>query len=294
MTSKSNAHGIMARMRHPVPLLFLLAWPVAACALGNPVADIPVYGYTVVHAYPHDPHAYTEGLFYLDGYLYESTGRVGHSTVRKVDLKTGKIVQEVATPWPAYGEGIVTWKQRLIQLTWRRHEGFIYDLATLKPLARFSYPGQGWALTRNATHLFMSDGTPDIRVLDPATLKQVGTIHVTADGKPVQNVNELEWVNGQIFANIWLTHRIARIDPDTGNVVGWIDLAGLGPKPDSLRDPANDVLNGIAYDAVHDRLFVTGKCWPKVYQIRLVAPAKKVSGTFTDLRHSLKWTTCGR
>src|SRR5699024_5047974 len=137
----------------------------------------------------------------------------GHSGVRRVDLATGKVIQQTATPWPAYGEGIIAWKNRLIQLSWRRHEGFIYDLKTLKPLARFGYPGEGWALTRDRKHIYMSDGTSVIRVLDPGTLQQVDAIHVSANGEPLQNINELEWVQGQIFANVWLTSRIARIDP---------------------------------------------------------------------------------
>lgn len=236
--------------------------------------SIPVYGYTIVHAYPHDPGAYTEGLFYLDGFLYEATGTVGASSVRKVDLRSGKVLKQTPTPWPDYGEGIVAWKDRLIQLTWQDHEGIVYDLATLTPRAKFAYPGEGWALTDDGTHLLMSDGTPTIRVLDPGTLKQVGHIDVTADGKPLANLNELEWVKGELYANVWLTDRIARINPATEKVVGWIDLAGLGPDRASLSDPVNDVLNGIAYDAAHDRLFVTGKRWPQLYEIRLVPRGK--------------------
>lgn len=235
---------------------------------------IPVYGYRMVHSYPHDPKAYTEGLLYLDGHLYESTGQLGSSSVRKVELATGKVLQQAPTPWPAYGEGIVVWKDKLIQLSWQNHEGFVYDLATLKPRARFPYPGEGWALTTDGKRLYMSDGTPTIRILDPDTLQQTGSIQVTADGQPLQNINELEWVKGQIYANVWLTTRIARIDPASGKVVGWIELAGLGPKPEQLADPTNDVLNGIAWDAQHDRLFVTGKCWPKLYEIRLTGPKR--------------------
>jgi glutaminyl-peptide cyclotransferase len=233
-------------------------------------SSIPVQRYTVVHAFPHDPSAYTEGLFYLDGHLYESTGTVGASSVRKVDLASGKVLQRTPTPWPDYGEGIVAWKDRLIQLTWQDHEGFLFDLATLTPRAKFSYPGEGWSLTTDGTHLLMSDGTPTIRILDPDTLQQVGHIDVTAEGEPLANLNELEWVKGELYANVWQTDRIARIDPASGRVVGWIDLSGLGPAPDKLTDPANDVLNGIAYDAGHDRLFVTGKRWPQLYEIRLV------------------------
>ncbi|MGN6329082.1 MAG: glutaminyl-peptide cyclotransferase [Rhodanobacter sp.] len=236
-------------------------------------SDVPVYGYSVVHAWPHDTGAYTEGLFYLDGYLYEGTGNVGQSFVRKVELQTGKVLQQVATPGPGFfGEGIVAWKDRLIELTWRGQQGFVFDLATLKPLTRFSYPGEGWGLTSDGRHLLMSDGTATLRLLDPETLRQVGHIDVTADGQPLANLNELEWVKGQIYANVWLTPRIARIDPASGKVVGWIDLGGLGPRPEDTPDPANDVLNGIAYDAAGDRLFVTGKRWPHVYEIRLTEP----------------------
>jgi glutaminyl-peptide cyclotransferase len=236
-------------------------------------SDVPVYGYTVTHAWPHDTGAYTEGLFYLDGYLYEGTGNVGQSFVRKVELRSGKVLQQTATPGPGFfGEGIVAWKDRLIELTWRGQQGFVFDLATLKPLARFSYPGEGWGLTSDGKHLLMSDGTATLRLLDPETLRQVGHIDVTADGEPLANLNELEWVQGQIYANVWLTRRIARIDPASGKVVGWIDLGGLGPRPEDTPDPDNDVLNGIAYDAAGDRLFVTGKRWPQVYEIRLNAP----------------------
>lgn len=255
----------------------LAAIAVLAAALVAPLHaqdSIPVYGYRVVHSYPHDTKAYTEGLLYLDGHLYESTGEIGSSTVRKVELQTGKVLQSAPTPWPDYGEGIAAWKDKLIQLSWQNHEGFVYDLATLKPQARFPYPGEGWALTTDGKRLYMSDGTPTLRILDPDTLKQVGQIDVTADGKPLANLNELEWVKGQIYANVWLTTRIARIDPANGKVVGWIDLAGLVPPADTLADPVNDVLNGIAYDAQHDRLFVTGKCWPKLYEIKLVPPKR--------------------
>jgi glutaminyl-peptide cyclotransferase len=250
----------------------LIALLVALLAPLRAQAAIPVYGYRVVHSYPHDPHAYTEGLLYLDGHLYESTGQVGQSGVRKVALATGQVLQAAPTPRPAYGEGIAAWRDKLIQLSWQNHEGFIYDLATLKLQASFPYPGEGWALTTDGRRLYMSDGTPVIRILDPATLQQVGRIDVTADGQPLANLNELEWVKGEIYANVWLTTRIARIDPASGKVVGWIELGGLVPPADTLADPTNDVLNGIAYDAAHDRLFVTGKCWPRLYEIRLTAP----------------------
>lgn len=247
----------------------LLAFVLLAGSAAAHAADIPVYGYQVVHAYPHDTGAYTEGLFYKDGYLYESTGQVGQSTVRKVALETGDVVQRHRLPKQYFGEGIVAWKDRLVQLTWQSGTGFVYDLASFTPQRSFSYEGEGWALTRDDAHLYMSDGTPVLRVLDPETLQVVRRITVTADGTPVTHLNELEWVDGEIYANVWLTDRIARIDPASGHVVGWIDLAGLFDI-NQLPNPGDDVLNGIAWDAEHKRLFVTGKCWPQLFEIKLV------------------------
>jgi len=240
-----------------------------ACVPSLAAATIPVYGYKIVREFPHDPGAFTEGLFYEDGFLYESTGELGASTVRKVRLDTGEVVQQVDTPKGYFGEGIIASGTKLVQLTWQDGVAFVYDKATMKLAGGFRYPGEGWALTRDATHIYMSDGTPTIRVLDPASFQRTGSIDVTANGKPVRQVNELEWVKGEIYANIWQTERIARIDPKTGHVVGWIDLAGL-LDVSKLDNPMDDVLNGIAYDDAHDRLFVTGKHWPKVFEIRLV------------------------
>lgn len=234
-------------------------------------AATPVYGYRVVHVYPHDTSAYTEGLFYKDGYLYESTGEAGESTVRKVELETGKVLQRHDVPDAYFGEGIVDWNHELIQLTWKSELGFVYDLASFRQQRTFRYPGEGWALTRDSKHLYMSDGSPVLRVLDPDTLTATGSIMVTDNGEPVTNLNELEWVKGEIYANVWMTNRIARIDPATGHVTGWIDLSGL-LDVSRLPDPGNDVLNGIAYDEQHDRLFVTGKRWPKLFEITLVKP----------------------
>jgi glutamine cyclotransferase len=243
-------------------LATLLAWPAAA-------AEVPTYGYEVVHVYPHDRTAFTEGLFYLDGYLYESTGLEGQSAIRKEVLETGQVVQSRVVPDEYFGEGIVNWRGRLLELTWRSRIGFIYDLATLTPVGHFNYPGEGWALTQNGREIIMSDGTPHIRFLDPVTLKETHRITVTFDGGQVANINELEWVKGEIFANIWMTDKIVRIDPETGRIKGWIDLSGLLPAADAAGDRDN-VLNGIAYDAKHDRLFVTGKRWPKLFEIKLV------------------------
>lgn len=249
-------------------LAFLLLPALPACA------QVPEYGYTVVHTYPHDTGAYTEGLFWHDGYLYESTGEVGSSSIRKVDLKSGETVQKKVLMPPYYGEGIIALDNRLYQLTWRSGKGFIYDFEGFNKIGDFSYPGEGWGMTSDGKHLLMSDGTPQIRVLDPASLKEVRRITVTWDGNEVGRINELEWIKGEIWANIWLSKRIARIDPETGNIVAFIDLEGLGPKPGEVRDPNNAVLNGIAYDKKGDRIFVTGKHWPHLYQIKLKKPRK--------------------
>ena len=246
--------------------------------VGSPApaaAATPEYGYQVVHAYPHDPRAFTEGLFYLDGYLYESTGLEGQSNIRKEVLETGAVVQQRQLSPAYFGEGIVNWKDRLIQLTYQTQIGFVYDLANFKPRSSFHYTGEGWGLTEDGAHLLMSDGTEFIRTLDPETLKEVSRIAVTDQGQPVRNINELEWVKGEILANIWQTNQIARIDPKTGHVLGWIDLSGLLPRSDRTDNP-DAVLNGIAYDAKADRLFVTGKLWHKLFEIRLV---KKPSGS---------------
>jgi glutaminyl-peptide cyclotransferase len=251
-------------------LAILASSAVSAQALdAAKVPPIPVYTYKVVHAYPHDPNAFTEGLFYLNGYLYESTGLEGHSSIRKVRLETGEIVLTHDLPPEYFGEGITYWGNRLIGLTWKSQVGFVYNLRSFAVEGRFQYPGEGWALTRNDREVIMSDGTPDLRVLDPKTLREVRRIHVTARGRPVEQLNELEWVQGTVLANIWQTDWIARIDPDTGEVVAWIDLTGILPEHDRIAGHT-DVLNGIAYDSSKDRLFVTGKLWPKLFEIRIV------------------------
>jgi len=239
-------------------------------------APIPVYGFQVVHAYPHDPGAFTEGLFYKDGFLYESTGLNGQSTVRKVKLETGEIVQRSELPPQLFGEGISDWGDRIVGLTWQTQVGFVLDMKTFELQRQFSYPGEGWGLTHDERQLVMSDGTPALRFLDPQTLRETHRVRVTAAGEPVQQVNELEWVEGEVYANIWQSDRIARIDPKTGQVVGWIDLTGLLSVKDRLSGNP-DVLNGIAYDAAGKRLFVTGKLWPRLFEIRLVRKAGPVA-----------------
>lgn len=242
----------------------VVALTFGACGPSTP-AGIPTYTYQVVHTYPHDPGAFTEGLFFDDGFLYESTGLEGHSNIRKVKLETGEVVEKRDLVSTYFGEGIIRWKDRLIQLTYKTEIGFVYDFNTFELKTNFEYKGEGWALTTDGKRIIMDDGTPEIRFWDPETLKEIGRIFVTDQGKPVQNLNELEWIKGEIWANIWQTDKIARIDPVTGKVTGWIDLTGLQPPT-----PEIDVLNGIAYDAKNDRIFVTGKKWPKLYEIRLV------------------------
>jgi glutamine cyclotransferase len=258
-------------MRKFVSLL-LAALPASFATAAPAPAEIPVYSYAVVNVYPHDRGAFTEGLFYRDGYLYESTGMNGASSVRKVELKTGRVVEQHDLPSAVFGEGIVDWKNELIGVTWKNQAGYVLDIDTFDFKHGFQYPGEGWGMTRNDKHLLLSDGTATIRVLDPQTLSQIDAIHVTAQGRPVDQLNELEWVKGQIYANIWQTNRIARIDPKSGNVSAWIDLSGLLAHSDRAADRV-DVLNGIAYDAKQDRLFVTGKYWPNLFEIKLVAPA---------------------
>jgi glutaminyl-peptide cyclotransferase len=232
-------------------------------------AELPNYGFKVVHTYPHDPHAYTEGLFYLDGFLYESTGQVGESTIRKVRLEDGTVLQSHAILPSLFGEGIVNWDDQIISLTWQDHIGFRWDLKDFSEIRQFSYAGEGWALTQDGQNLYKSDGTATIHVLDPVTLAETRRIDVTAEGQPVRNLNELEWVKGEIFANIWLTNKIARIDPASGKVTGWIDV-GLLPEALHKTNP-DEIPNGIAYDAAGDRLFITGKDWPHLYEIKLDA-----------------------
>jgi glutamine cyclotransferase len=254
--------------RHTLLILALVGLPAAR-------ADVPVYSYELVKTYPHDTQAFTEGLFYLNGFLYESTGLEGQSTIRKEKLDTGEVVQKITIPSQYFGEGIVNWKNRLISLTWKNEVGFVYDLNTLELQRHFAYPGEGWALTQDGKRLIMSDGTPDLRFLDPDTLKETGRVTVTYDGKPVSQVNELEWVKGKIYANVWHTNMLIIIDPARGDITGVVDLTGL--MLDRDRPPGPDsVLNGIAYDAARDRLFVTGKNWPKLFEIR-VLPAGQVA-----------------
>jgi len=257
-------------MRFPRPfrafLFFVLTFQAAAFAFA---AD----GYRVVHTYPHDPQAFTQGLIYLDGRLYESTGLKGRSTLRMVDLKTGRVLQQVDVPDQYFAEGLAPWGSTLIQLTWQAHIAFVYDRFSFRLLRTLHYDGEGWGLTEDGKHLIMSDGTATLRFFDPTTFREVGHIVVKDRGTPVTQLNELEYVRGQIYSNVWHSNRIARISPATGQVLGWIDLSGL-LQPGEVTDP-EAVLNGIAYDAAHNRLFVTGKLWPKLFEIKVVPEGAK-------------------
>ena len=229
----------------------------------------PVDGHRVVNVYPHDPDAYTQGLIFRDGYLFESTGQYGRSTLRKVELKTGRVVQQRRLAPEYFGEGLAEWSGRLVQLTWDSQLAFVYDLSSFAPLGTFGYSGEGWGLTHNGREFILSDGTANLRFLDPTTFRETRRVSVTDGGVPVKNLNELEYVRGEIYANVWHTDRIARISPQSGKVTRWIDLTGLMSTGHRLDPEA--VLNGIAYDAEGNRLFVTGKLWPRVFEIEGVS-----------------------
>jgi glutaminyl-peptide cyclotransferase len=238
-------------------------------ARSRPAANrAPMYTFKVVNVFPHDPQAFTQGLFFRGGFLYEGTGLNGRSSLRKVRLETGEVVQRVDLAPEFFGEGIALLGDDIVQLTWKAHKGFVYRASDFKLLRDFSYPGEGWGLAAHGNELYMSDGTSEIRVLDGKTLREKRRLKVRDADKPVLELNELEFVEGEIFANIWQTDKIARISPQTGKVLGWIDLQGLlGPMYQSNADA---VLNGIAYDPATKRLFVTGKLWPNIYEIKIL------------------------
>jgi len=226
------------------------------------------WGVEIVRSYPHDVRAYTQGLAFEEGVLFEGTGQYGQSTLRRVELESGRVLQSVSLPNNMFGEGITVRGGEVIQLTWRNQVGIVYDKATFRELRRFRYSGEGWGLTHDGTHLILSDGSSTLRFLDPKTFRVVRQLMVRSGGRRVANLNELEYVRGEILANIWYKDYIARISPANGEVLGWIDLQTLVP-PGMDRE---ECANGIAYDAKHDRLFVTGKNWPQLFEIRLVGP----------------------
>jgi glutamine cyclotransferase len=241
--------------------------PLANVNAAREAAAVPVYGYEVVNTFPHDAQAFTQGLIFQDGVLVESTGLERRSTLRRVELQTGKVIQKVDVQGYYFAEGMTLFNGKIYQLTWKGEKGFVYDPKTFDKTGEFKYTGEGWGLTHDADSLILSDGSDQIRFIDPNTDQVKRTIKVTDAGRPVEEINELEYVRGEIYANVWHDNRVARIDPRDGHVTGWIDLSGL-LKPGDVTDE-EAVLNGIAYDEQGDRLFVTGKLWPKLFEIKL-------------------------
>lgn len=240
----------------------------------------PVYGYRIIRTFPHDPKAYTQGLVFHQGFFYEGTGLEGKSSLRKVDLRTGKIVRIHRLPDTWFGEGVTLWKGQLMQLTWKNRIGLIYDRHSFRLLKTFSYATEGWGLTQDGTQLIMSDGTDRLHFIDPQTLEEKRRVQVQDRGFPVRFLNELEYIKGEIYANVYMTDWIVRISPETGQVTGWIDLKGLLPEDDRKRGA--EVLNGIAYDAEKGRIFVTGKFWPKLFEIKLVRSDQRLKPSLPE------------
>jgi len=246
-------------------LFCVVASPPAGTA---PVPERP-QRFEIVHTYPHDANAFTQGLIYADGHLYESTGLNGRSSLRMVELSTGNVLQKHDLPAEYFGEGLTDWGSTLIQLTWTSHRAFVYDRFSFSPRRTFAYEGEGWGLTHDATQLIMSDGSSYLRFLDPNSFRVTRRVQVVDDtGQGIENLNELEYIRGEIYANVWQTDDIVRISPRTGKILGRIDLRGIIDKRELHGEGA--VLNGIAYDSAHDRIFVTGKRWPKLFEIRIV------------------------
>lgn len=261
-------------------LILALALASLQCNGGGTGANLPantgntatnaapaIHGYEVVNTWPHDSNAFTQGLVFAEGKLFEGTGQIGSSSLRLVEPQTGKILKKVDVPAPFFGEGITFLNGKLYQLTWQHGIGFIYDAQKMEPIGRFEYPGEGWGITTDGRSLIISDGTNLLKFLDPDSFRVTKTIAVLDGSRAIQELNELEYVNGEIYANIWHDQRIVTIDPQTGRVTGWIDLTGLLP-PGDVNDP-EAVLNGIAYDQAQKRLFVTGKLWPRLFEIRI-------------------------
>ena len=263
-------------------LLCLCPWSVGLSCASSPEADrsaivndtalpepqvVPVQTCRIVNAFPHDPFAFTQGLVYTDGFLYEGTGLYGQSSLRCVNLESGMVLKRRELPRQFFGEGVTVWQDKIVQLTWRSKVGFVYDRQSFELVEKFNYSTEGWGLTHDGRRLIMSDGTSTLYFLDPGSFAETGQVTVQDDEGPVNQLNELEYVGGEVYANIWKTDRIARIDPASGRVLGWIDLQGL-LSAEEQRGPV-DVLNGIAYDHENERLFVTGKRWPKLFEIEL-------------------------
>lgn len=263
-------------------LVTALACVLASCSTTSTAATAPRaqrVAYQILATYPHDPTAFTEGLVWVDGQLYESTGLFGASTLRRVDLSSGRVAQSHSLAGSDFGEGLTAVYNRLVQLTWNGHHGYVYDRTTFAPLGQFSYPTQGWGLTYDGHQLIMSDGSATLRFLDPTSYRLTRTLTVTMDGQSLTQLNELEYIHGQIWANVWHRNIIAQIDPHTGTVTTYLDLTGILP-PDQIHPaptpgyPAETlvkeaVLNGIAYDPTTDRIFVTGKLWPSLFALHV-------------------------
>lgn len=271
-------HAVHTRV---LPLLLsaaALAALAVACGASSPaessavtttaVEGVEQFGYEIVHSHPHDPQAFTQGLTIADGQLYEGTGLHGRSSLRRVDLRSGAVLQQVALEPQYFGEGIAVVSDRIIQLTYTSGVGFVYERSTFKRTDTFTYTGEGWGLTYDGTRLIMSDGSDQLRFLDPDTFKEIGRVRVRDKDTAITQLNELEYVDGVLYANIWNTDRIARIDPATGRVTGWIDFSGLLTPTERARGV--DVLNGVAYDPSSGHLLVTGKLWPRVFEVKLV------------------------
>jgi glutamine cyclotransferase len=261
------------RFRFAAGALAGLCWwlPPAEDSNLTAQAATPVDTYRVVRAYPHDPAAYTQGLIYRDGFLYESTGLNGRSSLRKVRLDTGEVIQQHRVDQVHFAEGLAEWKGQLIQLTWQSNIAFVYDINSFSARTTLSYPGEGWGLTHDGKQFVLSDGTDQLRFLDSDTFREIRRVGVSDRGVRVRDLNELEYIRGEVYANVWHTDRIARISPQTGAVIRWIDLRGLMSAGYRLDSEA--VLNGIAHDAPNNRLFVTGKLWPRLFEIQII-PAR--------------------
>lgn len=254
-------------LRLPVVVFVLLLLPDCHAAVPNP-PSAPVEGYKVVATFPHSTESYTEGFFYRDGLFYEGTGLKGNSALLVIQPETGKVLQRHELPAQYFGEGIIDWGSNLYEWTWQSHIGFVYDQFSLRQVRQFTYTGEGWGMTRMGREIVTSDGSDTLRFRNPETFAETRHIVVHEGPTRIERLNELEYVKGEIYANVWHSDRIARISPRDGHVIAWIDLTGI--LPDDQKVNAESVLNGVAYDAQHDRLFVTGKQWPKIFQIEIV------------------------
>ncbi len=254
-------------------LVLLLGIGVLVSLTGAFPRGVPTTPVRVIAQYPHDPEAFSQGLVIADGKLYEGTGQYGQSSLRQVELKTGRIERSVPLDRAYFGEGIAVVGDRIYQLTWKERLGIVYDRATFAPVNSFRYTGEGWGLTTDGTHLILSDGSANLRFLSLETFEVVRRVSVHSGFKPIDKLNELEYVDGEIYANIWYSDRIARISPKTGEVLGWLDLSALYP---ARKRPKEHVLNGIAYDADARKLYVTGKNWPQLFEIEAVGAKRQV------------------